>query len=163
MLTIAHAIMTDADTAFVALDPGGTTGWAAFTNGEYVSGQIDTDQHHYKLYQLLGRFYVGYPKLVIICESFEFRQGDASFRMGVNLISREYIGVAKLFAQSMEGVEFYLQTAATAKKFVTDDKLKVMDLWPTGQQHARDAYRHLVTHLVQKRKKFDLVQSWREL
>ena len=37
-----------------------------------------------------------------------------------------------------------LQSASNAKSTVTDDRLKRWDLWVPGQQHARDAIRHMI-------------------
>lgn len=149
--------------AVVALDPGGTTGWAAWEPDEGFShGQIGPDEHHELLYQLLGRFYVGHDKVMIACESFDFRKFDGN-RAGINLISREYIGVTKLFAKQFKGVSVHLQSPGEGKGFVNDEKLKALNLWVPGQKHARDAYRHLIYFLVNKKHMYNLIKPWKEL
>lgn len=156
----------------VALDPGGTTGWAMWQDqaggktatmwDHFFCGQIGPEEHHEELYELLERFQT--HDFTVISETFDFRQHD-NFRTGVNLISREYIGVAKLFAlQRMHNSPpVVLQTPASAKTFVTDEKLKVMGLWVPGKQHARDALRHLIYYLVNKEKMYNLIKPWRNL
>jgi len=40
-----------------------------------------------------------------------------------------------------------LQSSSDAKSVVTDERLKQLGLWQAGQQHARDACRHLALFL----------------
>src|SRR4051812_23358195 len=108
----------------VALDPGGTTGMAMTDDkGISVSGaesarnqfnaswqihHMGPEEHHKELYQglMLTR-----PD-VIVCESFEFRQG--SQRANINLMSKEYIGVVKLY-RDVTKTPVVFQTAAAGK------------------------------------------------
>jgi hypothetical protein len=147
----------------VALDPGGTTGWATWTDGpqeEWSWGQIGPQEHHKELNDFLGLQQT--QDFILVCETFDFRQHDNN-RTKVNLISREYIGVAKLFAAERMSTPVVLQTPAQAKTFVTDEKLKAMDLWVPGKVHARDALRHLITYMVRVQRRYDLVESWKDL
>ena len=155
----------------VALDPGGTTGWATWQDeatghtgtpwDHFNIGQIGPEEHHLELYNWLGHLQV--HDYTVVCESFEFRQHDGE-RAGISLISKEYIGVAKLFAaERMNGKRVVEQTAGQAKPFVTNDKLKVMGLYIPGKKHAMDAMRHLVLYLITREGRKDLVQSWRNL
>jgi hypothetical protein len=163
----------------LALDPGGTTGWAQLTYVDtkpiecdwttwvgsigvrepmWTCGQIGPDDHHKELFALLER--ADAFDFTVVCESFEFRQYRQ--RDNINLMSREYIGVTKLFGQERNRPVVF-QTAGAAKPFVTDEKLKAMGLWVPGQKHARDALRHLVTFLVRKEHRTELVKSWKDL
>lgn len=157
----------------LALDPGGTTGWASYdaeimpsldgSTQEIIDhrltvGQIGPDDHHSDLYALLERAHI--HDFTVVCESFEFRQNRQ--RDNINLMSREYIGVVKLF-QAERSVPVVFQTAGLAKGFVSDQKLKVMKWYTPGMQHARDATRHLVYYLVNKQHRHDLVESWKSL
>ena len=130
----------------IGLDPGGTTGWAIMdiseTTARWRMGQIGPQEHHAELYAFLEREHV--QKTVLISESFEYRREQ---RTNVELISREYIGVAKLFAQE-RGTTYVQQTAAQGKAFWTDEKLKKTDLYVVGQQHARDATRHVLYYFM---------------
>lgn len=163
----------------VALDPGGSTGWAMWQDktmplgfgpdNKFICGQFGPDDHHEELYAFLESMQT--QDFKIVCESFEFRQHD-NFRDNVNLMSREYIGVAKLFAKQRMSFPVVFQTAGAAKGFIPDKakhgleanaKLKVMELYVPGKKHAMDAMRHLVTYMVQKQTRHDLIQCWQKL
>jgi hypothetical protein len=124
----------------IALDPGGTTGWATYDGNEYKCGQLG-------------------PDFIVVTESFQYRQGK--WRPNVSLMSREYIGVTKLFCAN--NVHDYVeQTAAQAKALVTDDKVKAMGLWHTGWPHAMDATRHLLFYLVTQCDGRKILEAWRK-
>lgn len=152
----------------VALDPGGTTGWAMWQDrplmedaglwNYFTIGQMGPEPHHEDLYASLELWHVS--DYTIVCESFEFRQGKQ--RHNIVLDSKEYIGVVKLL-QQQRNIPVVFQTAALGKGFVTDDKLKVMGLWYPGKKHAMDAMRHLIYYMVTKRGHKDLIASWKDL
>lgn len=149
----------------VALDPGGTTGVATVKIDDagvctWSWDQLGPQEHHHELWTTLCDELANTGDLTIVCESFEFRQNRQ--RDNINLMSREYIGVVKLFSATY-GTPVVFQTAGLAKPFVTDAKLKVMDLWVPGQKHAMDATRHAVTFMIQKLKMVKLIDSWKEL
>lgn len=159
--------------ARIGLDPGGTTGWALYQatmmppvgNGapemideKWTCGQLGPEEHHTKLFTLLGMHHV--QDYRVICESFEFRQGKQ--RDNINLMSKEYIGVAKLFGQERD-LPVVFQTAGLAKPFVTDQKIKKMNLWVPGRKHSMDAMRHLIYYMVNREHRHDLIQCWRNL
>lgn len=153
----------------VALDPGGTTGWATYQaetlwnanekqeyyNVKWNCGQLGPGQHHAELYSFLEMQRTDQYQLV--CESFEFRQ---KARDNVVLDSKEYIGVVKLYHQ-VEHIPLQFQTAAMGKGFVTDDKIKKLDLWYPGWPHAMDATRHLLYFMVNSMKRYDLLEAWK--
>lgn len=168
----------------LALDPGGTTGWATYTAEKMVNpeggveyykerfdcGQIGPQEHHYKLDRFLGLQHT--QEFTVVCESFEFRQHD-NHRQNVELISREYIGVVKQWHQALapegyddSGVKLVFQTAALAKGFIPDKgpqankKIREAGLWYPNSVHAMDATRHLLYNLVNKRGRMDLVEKW---
>jgi hypothetical protein len=147
----------------IALDPGGTTGWAMWRDNHFTCGQIGPAEHHLALYEFLGREQTG--ELTVVCESFEFRQGKQ--RANIVLDSKEYIGVVKLFHEEQindgQDVKLHFQTAGQAKSFVSDEKLRKMGLYHTGMKHAMDAMRHLVTYMVNKERRYDLIESWKNL
>lgn len=147
----------------IALDPGGTTGWATCdykqepagvdTDGtvlyenvlKFTSGQIGPGKHHRTLLALL-EFQATNADYHVICESFEFRQRA---RDNLVLVSKEYIGIVELFHQTWTPTPVVVfQTAAMAKVFVTNDKIKSLNLWDWRAPHAMDAMRHLIYYLV---------------
>lgn len=124
----------------IALDPGGETGVASVTmyeNGEfsYIHTEDLVGEHHYMLYNYL---YNERPN-VIVYERFVYQNRKKK----VELVSREYIGVVKLYSQVI-GTKLAPQMAADAKNLWTDDKLKALGLWVKGSTHQRDATRHLL-------------------
>ena|ERR1700712_319671 len=155
----------------IALDPGGTTGWSTYTAGqmigptgelefydeEWACGQLGPGPHHEELWDLLH--FQRVESYFVVCESFEFRGGAAKVRDNLNLDSKEYIGVAKLYSQT-EGVPLRFQTAAMGKGFITDSKIKKAMLWYPNQKHAMDATRHLLYALVNSHGRSDLVRQF---
>jgi len=149
----------------VALDPGGTTGIATvrFDDGgyEWSFSELGPYEHHDELWEFLYNTCKPWTTgSTIVCESFEFRQNRQ--RDNINLMSREYIGVVKLF-RAILNVPVVFQTAGMAKPFVTDEKLKAMDLYYTRSKHARDATRHALYYMITKLKRHDLIESWKDL
>jgi hypothetical protein len=162
----------------LGLDPGGTTGWATYTaqviactkgckrecrhheffEEKWKVGHLGPDEHHGELYALMEHLDV--TNFTVVCESFEFRQNRQ--RDNINLMSKEYIGVTKLFGVERKTLVVF-QTAGMAKPFVTDDKLKAMGKYTKGYKHANDAMRHLIYYLVNKEKRYDLIDSWRDM
>lgn len=151
----------------LALDPGGTTGWASLTaenvphpdgydellNITWSCGQIGPENHYLKLFNFLGIQQVS--DFTVISESFEYRNRA---RPGLDLSSKEYIGVTQLFCEE-RNVPLVMQTAGAAKGFVSDGKIKTAHLWFPGQKHAMDATRHLLYYIVDqynKKKKPEL-------
>ena len=104
----------------LAFDPGGTTGWALYSDDDAIIGGQLANQHHYDLYLLMRE---NDPQ-AIVYETFEYRNKS---RAGLVLDSREYIGVIKLYAEINE-VELVAQSPVLAKGFVSDTQLKKLHL-----------------------------------
>lgn len=120
----------------IAFDPGVTTGAAVWNGSEYYVHQIDSRDLTavWNTLESLGDV-VGY-------EDFKYRP-----RMtGVELYSKEVIGVIRLFC-SIKGLsEPFKYLPSRAQAFWTDEKIKELGLWKPGQIHAMDALRVLLTH-----------------
>lgn len=154
----------------LAFDPGGTTGWAYCEHKvgddpsilEWHHGQIGPHEHHDELWDHINSYAFGLndgPALQIVYESFEFRQhiNKEHAKTGVELISKEYIGIIKLWWQQNSHMpEPYSQTASNAKGLIPDkgpqanEKLKQLGLYVPAMKHANDAYRHLLKYMVTK-------------
>lgn len=169
----------------LAYDPGGTTGWAyaewlpqegePLTNLEqilFLSGQIGPEEHHELLYEHLNSYAFGIegPILELVCESFEFRQHITRdhAKTKVELISKEYIGIIKLFRQQYDRPVAF-QTASAAKSFIPDKgpqsnvKLKQLGVYKpvTNEPHAMDAMRHLLRYMVfDKKIRSPITDAW---
>ena len=144
----------------IALDPGGTTGWALadIEEGghiEFKHDMLERMNHHKELHDTLESF----EPDIIVCESFEYRNAN---RPGLELISVEYIGVMKLFAET-SGTPYVMQKAAQGKirdkptAFVKPDNLKRLSLYHPNQVHAMDAYGHLLYYIINKPGDVDII------
>lgn len=136
----------------LALDPGGATGWALFhdlhlaAHGQLPGPGPEPGPHHGALWTLLHNTWHAAPvqgQLHIICERFDHRNREAA-----SLISKEYIGIVKLFLEEVPAyTELTWQGADQAKKFATNEKLRKMGLLISpmiANKHALDAVRHFV-------------------
>ena len=136
----------------IALDPGGTTGWAKGLIREgkmgVMSGQ--DEWNHLALYEELKHTFPN----IIICERFDYRKGGKK-QEGVELISREYIGVVQLYVQQQQSrfrpghpyyVDIYMQMPQEALGgfYKSPMKLKEAGVYKPGKPHANDAMRHLL-------------------
>ncbi len=148
----------------ISLDPGGETGWATFTgdrilpitpgekvqyeNEQWQCGTFTNPEHHLELYLWLQEQQV--ETTHIVCESFEYRNVN---KPGLELTSREHIGVTKLFCQQWQ-VMLYLQTASmgkiTDRSFTKKIHLQRLGFWQAGEEHKHemDAYGHLLWYMI---------------
>jgi len=148
----------------VALDPGGTTGIAVLDTESYevTLSELGPYEHHLAL----DLFLVNEKPDVIICEEFTYRvvQSKGTKMPGISLISKEYIGITKLYVEmvNIEGdcCKLIMQTPAQGgggrnhSGFWKNDKLKQIGLYtaPEGRQHMADALRHALFWLSFTRK-----------
>lgn len=123
----------------LALDPGGTTGWASYTNKKFDSGHLG---EYPKFHNAMLRDFLNYEKPdTLICENFKRVTTESAV-----LVSIEYIGVARMWTQD-NGVDFFLSSTGNMA-FVTDAKIKKLGLWVPGKVHAMDAMRHLLWYMI---------------
>lgn len=125
----------------LAVDPGGTTGYAIFyVNGDVIK-MIDCGQ--IKGYSGLDRFVSIARPSVLVIEEFRVRINAAV--IGATLETIEVVGVAKYLAGLYEAMVVLQQPSQ--KTFFNDERLKALGLYQVGQQHARDAIRHALYYL----------------
>lgn len=132
-----------------ALDPGITTGYATglIENGEMgvISGQAKWNE--YLMYEQLRLSHTN----AIVYETFEYRYTKKR-EIGIELFSRNLIGVINLYAQQQaikgESIGLYTQTPAKAKGHFSDQLLKKHNVYKIAAPHANDAMRHLLTWFV---------------
>ena len=143
---------------YLALDPGGTTGYVVYDGDVASYGHLGPDPHHWKLWRLLleqDDYMAG--QLQVICERFDNRANP-----GAKLISLEYIGIVNLYQQMVEnttapGIQrvFYQGSSIKPGKgksqahqgWATDEKLiraGLLQVPKTRWVHANDAMRHLL-------------------
>lgn len=137
----------------IALDPGKTTGvawrgWEAIeataygdTQPRFVRGIGELRGIEWPgqdIVVVLDGFEVGYGIEEVIVENFRSRPGPA-----VNLSPPEVIGRILAWADE-RGIPVVRQDASPVKVRVTNDRLRAAGGWLRGQDHARDALRHLL-------------------
>lgn len=134
----------------LALDPGGTTGWATWdASVGFRSWECDFDVLIARAWEWIttqpdaheGARHVVCERYTITAETLrKSRQSDAL----------EIIGFMRGLCLIYE-IPFSLQTPADAKRFSTDDRLRHVGWYTRGKGHANDAARHLMLHLVKNR------------
>ena len=111
----------------LAFDPGGTTGWACSQNQH---GQLEPWE--------VWTFLTYHRPLHLVVESFL-----RAVSPNRDLTPVKVIGVIEEWARQNE-IPITFQTPSQAKHFFTDERLKERGVYYKGEQHARDAARHLL-------------------
>lgn len=149
----------------IALDPGGTTGWALFqvhpeamggdpeipvmSNIEYWNaGQFRGNQDD-QVDQILG-LVAEWPQARLVTEDFKLRQLDAVL---------DPVEINAIIRREVRPRYWVKQMPSLAMTTVTDERLKAWGFWIPGQEHARDAIRHSITFL-KRRKEVAVKQYW---
>lgn len=140
--------------SIISFDPGGTTGYLyRGPDKKIVRGEL-TGDHHVQLWQLLTgcRLQVTSndpdAKLVILYEDFMYLKSEQK-REKIVYVSKEYIGVIKLFAQTFShAVTLRKHSSAPKDQFWDDKKLRAVGLWDTKSKHIRDATKHYLYYVT---------------
>ena len=128
----------------ISLDPGITTGYCV---GEVKNKELEFvcgegRWTHKDLYNWLDR----HEPNVVVYETFEYRNRQ---RDGLELYSKELIGVIQLFAQIADEVgtpevKLVSQHPGQVMGFFTNPRLKKEGCYYPNSEHPRDATRHLL-------------------
>lgn len=132
----------------LAIDPGGTTGIAVGTFDDSGRPPLDFSAHMYEVFGpacmaldgFLPRFGSG-PDLVVL-ERFTLTQETAKKSTAGSKTTIEISGVVRYLCWLYD-YKLEEQSPADAKNFIDDRKLKILNVWTPGPDHARDATRHL--------------------
>jgi len=129
----------------IAADPGLTVGWASISLGDHwdpslvSAGQLAADDFE-------DWMAVVTPNVdLLIFETFTINAETA--RKSPQPAPMYVIGVMKFIARRA-GVQIEGQSPGSAKTFMNNTQLKKVGLWVSGQDHARDAIRHLLLGIV---------------
>ncbi len=133
----------------LAVDPGGTTGWAVYDDGEVYAGQ-DDQIHFFACVKALPR-----PSVIVV-ERYTITPHTA--KLSQQTTALEVIGFLRYWAWEHDA-DFVMQTPADAKRFaqVGTDKHARLDAAGWTQRplakfdHANDALRHLLLYCVKAR------------
>lgn len=132
----------------LTLDPGETTGWSSWHEGELVEvGQEVTGQNP----GLMAEFIKAMDEQLVISrivyEEYRIRSSTFKTHVGSPVVTIQHIGAIKVAADMLD-IPIYAQTPGMAKGFATDQKLKRWGLYQTGMKHANDAVRHGIYHIL---------------
>lgn len=138
----------------LCLDPGHTTGWCLFENGELTKwGQSDTvinrkgsNEGEISWEAMLDIFKETKPT-AIICEDYRVYAHKLDRHTNSPVLTLRLIGAIDFYAWDSD-IPINYQMASTAKGFATDAKLKEWDFWQEGMRHSRDAIRHGIYYLL---------------
>ena len=78
---------------------------------------------------------------VIVIEEFRLYADKAKSKIGHDFPEVKIIGQIEMIAQQ-QNIPIHKQGAGVVKQFYTDERLKSLNMWQSGQRHARDAVRH---------------------
>ena len=136
-------------TIYLAIDPGGTCGmcWTQLLpdstfNAEqvYATQMNDEDCVDWCFRAITADW-------VIFMERFFITPQTATLSPEGSHKALDVIGTVKNICRWREA-GFAFASANDAKKFVSNNQLKTLELWQPSMDHARDAVRHLVYGLV---------------
>lgn len=126
----------------LALDPGLTVGVCTMRGADLLSA-LQLQGTHLALYTLIASTHPD----VAVCEDYHVYRTHASQHINSPLETVRLIGAIELTC-ALLGVPLRLQSAATAKGFSTDAKLKRWGMYQEGMRHANDAIRHAVYYTL---------------
>lgn len=128
----------------LAVDPGGTTGYAWWMEGDSRPAVAEEKPLEF-LRTADGWLSALGSQTIVACERFTI--GSQTRAKTQQTDALEQIGALRYLA-SKHGAEFVLQAPADAKRFATDARLKALGWWVPGKGHGMDACRHLLLRLA---------------
>lgn len=148
----------DTEQLFITgIDPGETTGLAHYNPAD--------DGIRLSLQQVKTRNVVDgvlaldkaiprtqWPALWII-EDYRVYSWKTDDHAWAGLHTAKLIGALLLLAHQRQ-TPVHIQMASEGKQFATDELLRSLSLYDPGQKHARDASRHVVTHIFKGQPKY---------
>lgn len=126
----------------LSLDPGETTGWSLFTNGNmtdcgHVAGEVE---NMLRLINLHG------PEIVV-AEEYRVYAWKAKHHAWSRVQTVRLLGALELTCK-VKKLGYVTQSAQYAKGFVTDAKLREWGYWLPNKRHAMDSIRHGCAYLL---------------
>ncbi len=141
-INVSKPLSPNWDKSILVFDPGHTTGWATFFEGELTDcGEIDTTSIYNCLESAQPLFHTYHPETVVM-EDYRVYKWRQKQHVGSEMLTTRIIGCLETLAIQDFVTHVIKQPAHVAKGFCTDAKLKEWDYYQTGKRHARDAIRH---------------------
>jgi len=130
----------------LAIDPGQTTGYSVFLDGElFEYGIIPwTETRGWDL--IVDKIHIVNPNVIVV-EDYRLYASKSSAQIGSQLNTVRIIGAIDFIAYRYNW-KLVKQMAVTAKGFCTDYKLMEWGYWTGINRHARDSIRHGCYYLL---------------
>lgn len=126
----------------IAIDPGQTTGYAVYMDGNFSSGETSEP---YGILRLIDSIVAEGRPVQLVVENYTITSRTA--RLSPQPEALKLIGALEAAAERL-GLGFQ-GSQLGCKTFATDEKLRVLGWYrPTDGGHANDAARHLLTYMV---------------
>lgn len=130
----------------LAIDPGLATGWVTWardTNEVLAWGEDD----EYDFCERVDRWLAAVgPRVTIVAEAFVITRETA--KKSQQPYSLYVLGTVRYLARKHGAEGPRLRSAADAKRFATNEKLRRLGWYCRGAEHATDAHRHLLIWAV---------------
>lgn len=132
---------------FLALDPGKTVGhaWFELDGSEILdvyAGQMDWIEFLYSFRKISKE-----KDFELLIENYTIRSNTVAANLNKELLTAKIIGVIEWYCR-LNDIKYQFQPAGIGNAFFDKQRLKEMDLWVVGKNHARDAIRHGLWHIV---------------
>lgn len=141
-------------TRLLCLDPGHTTGWCVFEGIALVDwGQTDTVVNRVGNnegdidWEAFAWLLQHTKPDRIVCEDYRVYAHKLERHTNSRVLTIHIIGALEYYC-AMHKIPLKFRLAASAKGFVTDEKLKAWNLYQKGQRHSRDSIRHGVYEIL---------------
>lgn len=139
----------------LALDPGETTGWSLWVDGQYKDGGqletvvLSTESQGVKVlnWAPLKELFVTTKPTLVVYENYRIYSHKLDRHSFSEVETLRLIGGIDLICWE-ESIPVANQMAVQAKSFITDDKLKAWDFWLKGLKHSRDSMRHALYYII---------------
>lgn len=133
----------------LALDPGGTTGWATAVIDYRTLETIEAGQVRFEA-SGLWHFLEGFEPDYIVTESFTYRLGG---RHGTDLTAVKWIGICELYCMQKDKRLRFQEPSIQGSKtaYWNTQKVKDVGLWLPNHPHAMSATKHLLYFLTFKK------------
>ena len=131
----------------LAIDPGETTGYSIFKDGELFRHGVII----WKIPSLGYEIFVNHLKEdfpdVVVCEDYRLYANKVNAQLGSQIPTIKIIGAIEMLC-STNKIPMIKQMASTAKQFCTREKLEEWGYWKKINPHARDSIRHATYFLL---------------
>jgi hypothetical protein len=134
---------------YLAIDPGGTTGFAWLVEDANLSFGCGQIEGRHEAEQFVRDMYAQHRDegVTVIIERWDVRKNTHTLTNQDD--PRYIIGWVDGYCHE-HGIPYKEQTPAQAKRFADDLKLQRIGWYVKGQDHSRDAARHLMTYLAKQ-------------